>query len=44
MKIICEVCERDISDEQEYICDKCERIVCTECCSGGFHVVCVECE
>lgn len=45
MRIFCGVCDRDITDEQAYNCDRCGQIICGPCCSGeGFNLICKECE
>ena len=45
MKVFCEVCDKNITEagETSYVCDECNKLVCGDCCTGGFHNVCTEC-
>lgn len=46
MIVVCEVCGKNLTEagETEYVCDECGNIVCADCCSGGFHIICKKCE
>lgn len=44
----CEICDKNITaaNEQEYICDRCNKIICEDCSftHGGISTFCPDCE